>query len=56
LSAILSEVEKKFNTMCFTLRALEDEKKSKMGIVECYKHELCTPFPVLWEKDGKQGD
>nr|CAB3264619.1 proliferation-associated protein 2G4 [Phallusia mammillata] len=50
---VLSEVEKKFNTMCFTLRSLEDEKKAKMGIVECYKHDLCTPFPVLWEKEGE---
>ncbi|CAK8673997.1 proliferation-associated protein 2G4-like [Clavelina lepadiformis] len=51
--AVFSEVEKKFNTMCFTIRSLEDEKKAKMGIVECTKHDLCTPFPVLWEKEGE---
>lgn len=51
--ALFSEVEKRFNAMCFTLRAIEDEKKGKMGVVECVKHELLTPFPVLWEKEGE---
>ena len=45
--AIFSEVEKKFDTMCFNLRALADEKKAKMGINECVNHGLITPFPVL---------
>ena len=47
LSAIFSEVEKKFDTMCFNLRSLADEKKAKMGINECVNHGLITPFPVL---------
>nr|XP_039274397.1 proliferation-associated protein 2G4-like [Styela clava] len=51
--ALFSEVEKRFGTMCFTLRAIEDEKKGKLGVVECVKHELLTPFPVLWEKEGE---
>ena len=33
--------------MCFNLRALDDEKKAKMGINECVNHGLITPFPVL---------
>ena len=45
--AVFSEVEKKFDTMCFNLRALADEKKAKMGINECVNHGLITPFPVL---------
>jgi len=49
---VFTEIEKKFNAMCFTLRACEDEKKARMGIVECVKHELCTPYPVLFEKEG----
>merc|ERR1711976_83464 len=48
-----SEVDKKFNTMPFTLRALEDEKKARMGVVECVKHDLVEPFNVLWEKEGE---
>lgn len=48
-----SEVEKKFSTMPFTIRALEEEKKAKMGVVECVKHGLVEPFNVLWERDGE---
>lgn len=51
--ALFSEVEKRFGSMCFTLRAIEDEKKGKLGVVECVKHELLSPFPVLWEKEGE---
>jgi len=51
--AVFSEIEKKHDTMCFTLRMLEDEKKSKMGIVECVKHGLCTQYPVVFEKEGE---
>jgi len=51
--AIFSEVEKKFDTMCFNLRSLDDEKKAKMGINECVNHALITPFPVLFEKEDE---
>lgn len=34
-------------------RAFEDEKKARMGVVECAKHELLQPFNVLYEKEGK---
>lgn len=52
-AALFSEVEKRFGSMCFTLRAIEDEKKGKLGVVECVKHELLSAFPVLWEKEGE---
>ncbi|XP_035824972.1 proliferation-associated protein 2G4 [Aplysia californica] len=48
-----SETEKKFLLMPFTLRAVEDEKKAKMGVVECVKHGLMQPFNVLFERDGE---
>lgn len=48
-----SEMEKKFSTMPFSLRMFEDEKKAKMGVVECVKHELIEPFTVLWEREGE---
>ncbi|RWS30163.1 proliferation-associated protein 2G4-like protein [Leptotrombidium deliense] len=48
-----SEVDKRFGSMPFTLRAMEDEKKARMGIVECVKHKLLEPFNVLYEKDGE---
>jgi len=51
--AVFSEVEKKFDSMCFNLRSLDDEKKAKMGINECVNHGLITPFPVLFEKEDE---
>ena len=32
---------------------VEDEKKARMGVVECVKHDLLEPFTVLWEREGK---
>ncbi|KAG8452432.1 hypothetical protein GDO86_004290 [Hymenochirus boettgeri] len=51
--AFFSEVERRFSDMPFTLRAFEDEKKARMGVVECAKHELLQPFNVLYEKEGE---
>lgn len=51
--AFFSEVDRKFGPMPFTLRALEDEKKARMGVVECVNHKLLEPFNVLYEKDGE---
>lgn len=48
-----SDVCNKFTSMPFTLRAFEDEKKAKMGVVECRQHGLVEPFNVLWEKEGE---
>jgi len=48
-----SDVCNKFSAMPFTLRAFDDEKKAKMGVVECANHELLNVYPVLWEKEGE---
>uniref|UniRef100_A0A096MIG1 Proliferation-associated 2G4, b n=1 Tax=Poecilia formosa TaxID=48698 RepID=A0A096MIG1_POEFO len=48
-----SEMERRFDTMPFTLRAFEDEAKARLGVVECAKHELLQPFAVLYEKEGE---
>ncbi|XP_015783061.1 proliferation-associated protein 2G4 [Tetranychus urticae] len=48
-----SEIEKKFGNMPFTMRALEDEKKARMGAVECANHKLIEAFNVLYEKEGE---
>lgn len=53
IAEFLSEVDKKFGLMPFSLRLCEDEKKAKMGVVECVKHELMQPFTVLYERDSK---
>merc|ERR1712098_653140 len=30
----------------------DDEKKARMGVVECVAHKLIEPFQVLYDKDG----
>ncbi|CAG2199946.1 proliferation-associated protein 2G4-like [Mytilus galloprovincialis] len=49
----LSDVEKRFGLLPFSLRLCEDEKKAKMGVVECVKHDLMVPFSVLYEKESE---
>ena len=34
------------------IRALE-EKRARLGLLECVNHELLQPYPVLHEKPGK---
>lgn len=48
---IFSEINQKFPLMPFTARALE-EKRARLGLVECVNHELLQPYPVLHEKPG----
>ena len=49
--AVFSEISKRFPTMPFTARALQ-EKRVNFGLVECCNHGLLHPYPVLYEKDG----
>ncbi|XP_013391205.1 proliferation-associated protein 2G4 [Lingula anatina] len=48
-----SEVQTKFSNMPFTLRAFEDEKKAKMGVVECVKHGLVESYNVLFDRENE---
>jgi len=48
---IFSEINQKFPIMPFTARAFED-KRARLGLVECVNHELLQPYPVLHEKPG----
>ncbi|RZB60366.1 ErbB-3 bindinb protein 1 [Glycine soja] len=48
---IFSEISQKFPIMPFSARALED-KRARLGLVECVNHELLQPYPVLHEKPG----
>ena len=51
---ILSEVDKKFPTLPFTLAHFDDERAAKMGVTECVSHGLLTPYAVLHEqKDAR---
>jgi curved DNA binding protein len=49
---VFNEMNAKFPTLPFTLRAFDDEKKARLGITECLKHDLVSPYPVLFEKPG----
>ena len=40
--------------MPFNLRCMDDEKKARMGVVECAGHRLVEPFQVLYEKEGEK--
>jgi len=51
--AFFSDAVKRFGNMPFSLRAFEDEKKAKMGVVECERHMLLKPYPVLYERDSE---
>ena len=44
---VFSEIQKKAGAFPFNLRALEDEKRARMGVQECANHGLVTPFQVL---------
>ncbi|AQK90658.1 ERBB-3 BINDING PROTEIN 1, partial [Zea mays] len=49
---IFSEISQKFPTMPFTARASE-EKRARLGLVECMNHELLQLYPGLHEKPGR---
>ncbi|CAO3663571.1 unnamed protein product [Umbelopsis ramanniana] len=49
---VLSEINTKFGNFPFSLRDLEDQRKSRMGIIECAKHQTVLPYDILFERDG----
>merc|ERR1712019_9446 len=46
----ISEVNKRFPALPFTLRAIEDEQVARVGVSEARRHELLEEYPVLKEK------
>merc|ERR1712060_690904 len=49
----ISEVNKRFPALPFTLRAIEDEQVARVGVSEAKRHELLEDYPVLSEKNGE---
>ncbi|CAM9727689.1 unnamed protein product, partial [Discosporangium mesarthrocarpum] len=49
---LFNVVNTRFPTLPFTLRAVEDEKQARLGVVECVSRELLMPFPVMYERVG----
>lgn len=50
--ALLAEVDKKFPTLPFTLRHLNDVRQARLGLQECVNHGLLTPYPSLHDHSG----
>ncbi|KAI9103014.1 peptidase M24, structural domain-containing protein [Phlyctochytrium arcticum] len=48
---VLTKITKQFGSMAFSLRQFDDEKKARMGMVECANHRLVVPYEVLHEKE-----
>jgi len=51
--AFFAEVNKRFPTLPFAIRAFEDPVGAKVGVKECVEHNLLTGYPVLTEKTGE---
>merc|ERR1712190_520530 len=49
----ISEVNRRFPALPFTLRAIEDEQVARVGASEARRHELLEEYPVLHEKLGE---
>lgn len=47
----ISEVNKRFPALPFSLRAIEDEQVARIGVSEAKRHELLEEYPVLKEKE-----
>merc|ERR1719156_8688 len=47
----ISEVNRRFPALPFTLRAIEDEQVARVGVSEAKRHELLDEYPVLKERE-----
>merc|ERR1712188_291311 len=47
----ISEVNRRFPALPFSLRAIEDEQVARIGVSEAKRHELLDEYPVLKEKE-----
>ncbi|ORZ18694.1 DNA-binding protein [Absidia repens] len=50
--AVLSEIQTKAGSFPFSLRDLDDERKARMGIVECAKHQTVLPYDIVYEREN----
>ena len=51
--AFFAEVNDRFPTLLFALRAFDDTAAAKMGVAECQQHMLVHMYPVLQEVPGE---
>jgi len=46
----LTEVNRRFPTLLFSLRSFSDQRNARVGVSECLNHNMLYSFPVLAEK------
>lgn len=49
----ISEVNRRYPALPFTLRAFDDEQMARIGVSEAKRHELVEEYPVLKERNGE---
>merc|ERR1719145_336424 len=47
----ISEVNRRFPALPFSLRLIEDEQVARVGVSEAKRHELLEEYPVMKEKE-----
>merc|ERR1711912_3206 len=47
----ISEVNRRFPALPFSLRQIEDEQVARVGVSEAKRHELLDEYPVLKERE-----
>lgn len=47
------EVNKRFPTLPFSIRAMSNQTAAKVGVRECLNHDMLVPYPVLSEAKGE---
>ncbi|KAJ1657895.1 Proliferation-associated protein 2G4 [Dispira simplex] len=50
---LIKEVRQSHIHFPFTLRACQDERKARLGVIECVKSGLLAPYSVYTEKEGE---
>lgn len=48
-----SELLNKYPAFCFSMRSFDDEITAKLGVKECFEHDLLNYYPALVEKPGE---
>ena len=51
--AFFVEVNKRFPTLPFSIRAMTDQTAAKVGVRECLNHDMLIPYPVYSERAGE---
>merc|ERR1719281_19933 len=49
----ISEINRRFPALPFTLRAIEDEQVARVGVSEAKRHDLLEEYPILQEKHSE---